>query len=79
MKKQDTVAVIVAAGQGTRMSKKYNKLLLPLGTRTIVEYSLDAFLNHGRIRKIFLAVSSKYLNPACLISLTIIPKIFLPD
>ena len=62
MKKQDTVAVILAAGQGTRMNKKYNKLLLPLGTRTIVEYSLDAFLDHRRIRKIFLAVSSKDLN-----------------
>ena len=62
MKKQDTVAVILAAGQGTRMSKKYNKLLLPLGTRTIIEFSLDAFLDHRRISKIFLAVSSKYLK-----------------
>ena len=57
MKKQDTVAVIVAAGQGTRMSKKYNKLLLPLGTRTIIEISLDSFLIHRGIRKVFLAVS----------------------
>ena len=62
MKKQDTVAVILAAGQGTRMSKKYNKLLLPLGTRTIIELSLQTFLGHHRIRKIFLAVSSKDLN-----------------
>tara|TARA_B100000700_G_scaffold330075_2_gene454495 strand:+ start:1700 stop:2389 length:690 start_codon:yes stop_codon:yes gene_type:complete len=60
MKKQDTVAIIVAAGKGTRMSKKDNKLLLPLGKRTIIEFSLDAFLNHHRIRKIFLTISSKY-------------------
>jgi len=59
MTEQDAVAVIVAAGQGTRMGAKHNKLLLPLGTRTILEKSLDIFLKHPRIRKIFLTVSSK--------------------
>ena len=59
MKKQVAVAIIVAAGQGIRMGKKHNKLLLPLGTRTILEYSLDTFLVHSRISKIFLTVSSE--------------------
>ena len=59
MKKQVTVAIIVAAGQGSRMGKNHNKLLLPLGTRTILEFSLDTFLIHSRISKIFLAVSSE--------------------
>ena len=58
MKKQVAVAIIVAAGQGTRMGKNHNKLLLPLGTRTILEFSIDTFLVHSRISKIFLTVSS---------------------
>ena len=40
MTDEAAVAVIVAAGQGTRMGGKHNKLLLPLGTRTILEFSL---------------------------------------
>ena len=50
-------AVIVAAGKGSRMKYDRNKLLLPLGTSTIIEYSLEPFLKHSRIRKIFLTVS----------------------
>jgi 2-C-methyl-D-erythritol 4-phosphate cytidylyltransferase len=55
----DAVAVIVAAGQGTRMGEQHNKLLLPLGTSTILEFSLEPFLKHTRIRKIFLTVASQ--------------------
>ena len=55
----DAVAVIVAAGQGTRMGEDHNKLLLPLGTSTILEFSLEPFLKHTRIRKIFLSVASQ--------------------
>ena len=51
------VAVIVAAGKGSRMGENRNKLLLPLGTSTILENSLEPFLKHSRIRKIFLAAS----------------------
>ena len=58
MAEQDTVAVIVAAGQGTRMGAKHNKLLLPLGTRTILEIGLETFIKHPRIRKIYLPVFS---------------------
>ena len=59
MAEQDTVAIIVAAGQGTRMGAKHNKLLLPLGTRTILEIGLETFIKHPRIRKIYLTVSSQ--------------------
>ena len=51
------VAVIVAAGKGSRMGENRNKLLLPLGTSTILENSLEPFLKHSRICKIFLAAS----------------------
>ena len=59
MTNKDAVAVIVAAGQGTRMGGEHNKLLLPLGTRTILEFSIEAFLKHPGIRRIFLTVSSQ--------------------
>lgn len=55
----DAVVVIVAAGQGTRMGEEHNKLLLPLGTSTILEFSLEPFLKHPGIRKIFLTVAAR--------------------
>ena len=55
----DAVAVIVAAGQGSRMGELHNKLLLPLGTSTILEFSIAPFLKHTGIQKIFLTVSSQ--------------------
>jgi len=54
---EHAVAVIVAAGKGFRMGEHRNKLLLPLGTSTILETSLRPFLKHSRIRKIYLAAS----------------------
>ena len=51
------VAVIVAAGKGSRMGENRNKLLLPLGTSTILETTLEPFLKHSRIRKIYLVAS----------------------
>ena len=55
----DAVAVIVAAGLGTRMGEEHNKLLLPLGTSTILGFSLEPFLKHTGIRKILLTVASR--------------------
>ena len=55
----DAVAVIVAAGQGTRMGEQHNKLLLPLGTSTILEFCIEPFLKHTGIRKIYLTVASQ--------------------
>ena len=54
---EHAVAVIVAAGKGSRMGENRNKLLLPLGASTILEKSLEPFLKHSRIRKIYLAAS----------------------
>jgi len=57
MTKEYAVAVIVAAGKGSRMGENRNKLLLPLGKSTILETCLKPFLKHSRIRKIYLAAS----------------------
>ena len=54
---EHAIAIIVAAGKGSRMGENRNKLLLPLGTSTILETTLERFLEHSRIRKIYLAVS----------------------
>ena len=40
MTREHAVAVIVAAGKGSRMGENRNKLILPLGTSTILETSL---------------------------------------
>ena len=53
------VAIIVAAGKSSRMGENRNKLLLPIGTSTILEASLEPFLKHSRIRKIYLVASVK--------------------
>jgi len=57
MNRDYAVAIIVAAGNGSRVGENRNKLLLPLGTSTILETCLEPFLKHSRIRKIFLVVS----------------------
>ena len=54
---EHAVAILVAAGKGSRMEENRNKLLLPLGTSTILGTSLEPFLKHSRIRKIYLAAS----------------------
>ena len=41
------------------MGEQHNKLLLPLGTSTILEFSIEPFLKHTGIRKIFLTVASQ--------------------
>ena len=57
MTKEHAIAIIVAAGKGSRMGENRNKLLLPLGTSTIIETCLYPFLKHSRIRKIYLVAS----------------------
>ncbi|MBC8259314.1 MAG: 2-C-methyl-D-erythritol 4-phosphate cytidylyltransferase [SAR324 cluster bacterium] len=61
MTDHDAVAVVLAAGRGTRMGENHNKLLLTLGTSTILEFSLKAFLQHPRICKVYLTVATQDL------------------
>ena len=44
-----TSAIIVAAGDSTRMGFKMSKQLIPLNGRAAIEYTLKAFQNCRRI------------------------------
>ncbi|MBF0279561.1 MAG: 2-C-methyl-D-erythritol 4-phosphate cytidylyltransferase [SAR324 cluster bacterium] len=55
----DAVVVIPAAGQGVRMAAGQNKLLLPLGSLTIIQHSLNIFLKHPRISGIYLVIAER--------------------
>jgi 2-C-methyl-D-erythritol 4-phosphate cytidylyltransferase/2-C-methyl-D-erythritol 2,4-cyclodiphosphate synthase len=49
-------AVIVAAGRGSRLGGALPKQFLPLGERTVVARSIDAFLGHHGIRRVVVAI-----------------------
>lgn len=45
-------AIIVAAGSGKRMGAEGNKVLLPLGDKLVLEYSVELFANIGEVAEI---------------------------
>jgi 2-C-methyl-D-erythritol 4-phosphate cytidylyltransferase/2-C-methyl-D-erythritol 2,4-cyclodiphosphate synthase len=47
--KPKVIALIVAAGSGSRMGKDMPKQYLPLGGKTVLRHSLEAFSRHPRI------------------------------
>ena len=53
-----TDALIVAAGRGLRLGGAVPKQFRPLGGRTVVARSLDAFLHHGAIRRVVVAIGA---------------------
>ncbi len=55
----DAVVIIPAAGQGKRMAVGQNKLLLPLGSQTILQHTLNLFLEHPRISHIYLVIAER--------------------
>lgn len=52
---QDAVAIVMAAGKGTRMKSELPKVLFPLCERPMIEYVLDALEGAG-IRRILVVV-----------------------
>jgi 2-C-methyl-D-erythritol 4-phosphate cytidylyltransferase len=66
MNSHDAVVIIPAAGQGSRMKAGQNKLFLSLGSKTILEQTLQVFLKHPRIQHIYLVIAQhdrKMLEP----------------
>ncbi|CBJ82721.1 4-diphosphocytidyl-2C-methyl-D-erythritol synthase [Xenorhabdus bovienii str. Jollieti] len=54
----DIVALIPAAGIGSRMKSDCPKQYLPLAGKTIIEHTLAALLEHPRIQRVIVALNS---------------------
>lgn len=61
-KKKTVKAIIVAAGQGRRLSNTKPKQFLRLGSQTILEHSLTPFQHLPEIDEIIVALPSSYVS-----------------
>jgi 2-C-methyl-D-erythritol 4-phosphate cytidylyltransferase len=52
-----TDVIIAAAGRGSRMEHSENKLLLPLGTQTVLEHTVSIFARHPQVARVLVTVS----------------------
>lgn len=50
-------AIIVAAGKGSRMGLGHNKVLAKVCGKTVIEWTLDNFINSGLVDRIVLVIS----------------------
>ena len=57
-------AIIAAGGRGARLGADRPKQLLPLGGRTILQRSVDAFVGHDRIAEVVVALPSDLIADA---------------
>jgi len=53
----DVIAVVPAAGIGSRMQTECPKQYLTIGEKTILEHALAPLLAHPRVRKVIIAIS----------------------
>ncbi|OSN01560.1 2-C-methyl-D-erythritol 4-phosphate cytidylyltransferase [Lonsdalea populi] len=53
----EVIAVLPAAGNGSRMQVDRPKQYLNIGNKTILEHTLDALFQHPRIRRAIIAIS----------------------
>ena len=70
-----TVAVILAAGSGTRMNIKENKLLYKIAGKSVIERTLEAFQKSDDIDAIIVAVSDETLFKNALLGFSKIIKV----
>ena len=50
------VAVVPAAGIGSRMKSSVAKQYLTIGNKTVIEHTFDALLSHDQIQRIFVVL-----------------------
>lgn len=55
-------ALIVAAGNGSRMNLGYNKVYCNLGTKTVLERTMDGFLNDQRCRQLVIVTDPEMFH-----------------
>lgn len=53
------IAIILGAGNGTRMKSEKSKLLLEIGSKTVIERSVDAFLSVSDIDEIIVVARER--------------------
>lgn len=58
------LAIIPAAGSGTRFGAEIPKQYLLLGGKTILEHTIERFLSSGLVEQVIVAVSHDRLQPA---------------
>ncbi len=58
MPKQDTIGIIIAAGNSTRMNSNYYKQEYMLGSKILVQHAVDA-LKHAGIQRIIVVLNKK--------------------
>ena len=56
------IAIITAAGKGTRMNSKVNKILLTLTNKSVIEETIEIFENCKEIDEIILVGNSEDIN-----------------
>ncbi|MCF7823712.1 MAG: 2-C-methyl-D-erythritol 4-phosphate cytidylyltransferase [Candidatus Marinimicrobia bacterium] len=61
MLKNLNIAIIVAAGSGSRLGSGTPKQFLRLGNREILSYSVETFSNHAKIDKVIIVTSADFL------------------
>lgn len=75
MQKRKNIAIIVAAGSGTRFGDDRPKQFLKLQGREILDYSVTSFSNHPLIHEVIIVTSQTHFNhvtqayPNCLVTL----------
>lgn len=59
------VAIILGAGNGTRMKSEKSKLLLEIGSKTVIERSVEAFLSVSDIDEIIVVARAQDIDIYC--------------
>ena len=58
----NTVGVILAAGSGSRTGLSTPKQFLPLGGKTVLEYSVQTFNNHPGIDQVVIVTATEFIE-----------------
>ncbi|MGX8689089.1 MAG: 2-C-methyl-D-erythritol 4-phosphate cytidylyltransferase [Bacteroidaceae bacterium] len=58
----ETVGVILAAGSGSRTGLSTPKQFLPLGGKTVLEYSVQTFHNHPGIDQVVIVTATEFID-----------------
>lgn len=56
------IALILAAGSGSRCGSKYPKQFIMIDNKTLLEYTIDSFENHKAIDEIYLTIPHEYTD-----------------